>query len=389
MSFIFLILLYLIQITDWHTWFSSLLFQMWLTIISIPNSRGLYLHLIIERQALRYILKPTLWKWLEVQKSNLPRSGLGFECFGPKACYMIWHRVFICSQSIPSFCELLLLSVGSLLTDQRLWASENVHVHIWILLTLHSLHKVGKIKAVFSAVVLLHSLRFGELWYLPMGFMAAQKHPFPVQSSGSTQPDVSPPNPLLPHGCVIFPSCLDSLQTAAPHSPQDQKSFYRRYSRQVFWGKLPTSHCCPWGAHVPPCNTSSPARNRRSWKKARSRWEGQRARGERWSKVCEGDSWERWVCPAPQDRVRDMCAVGYPLTGLTFILGELCSIQGYCSFGLCTSYSWNMGLGKSDTLNSQIQGNYLERRGGRKSTKAFGILHVICTWHSETFKCLN
>lgn len=103
MSLIFLILLYLIQITDSHIWFSSLLFQKGLAIISIPNSKGLYLHLIIEGQALRYVLKPTLWKCLEVQKSNLPRSGLGFECFGPKACYMIWHTMFMCLQSSPNF----------------------------------------------------------------------------------------------------------------------------------------------------------------------------------------------------------------------------------------------------------------------------------------------
>lgn len=95
MSLIFLILLCLIQIPDWHTWFPSLLFQKRLTIFSIPNSKGPYLHLIIEEQALRCVLKPTPWKWLEVQKSNLQRSDLVFECFSPKVCYMIWHNVHV------------------------------------------------------------------------------------------------------------------------------------------------------------------------------------------------------------------------------------------------------------------------------------------------------
>lgn len=112
------------------------------------------------------------------------------------------QRSCVCKTFQTSFGELQLLSAGSLLTDQRLWPSENVSAHTWVLLFLHSLHKIGKIKALFSPTVLLYLLRFEELCHLSTGVVAARRHPFPAQSSGNTQPHMSPPKPcpaIWPH----------------------------------------------------------------------------------------------------------------------------------------------------------------------------------------------
>lgn len=271
MSLIFLILLYLIQLTGSHSWFSSLLFQKGPIITSIPNSKGLYLHLIIEGQILKYVLKTALWKFLEVQKSNLPRSGLGFECFGPKACYMIWQPMFMCLQSFPDFI-LWTPTAFSGIFAQRLWPSENANAHIWVLLILHSLHKIGRIKAVFSAAVVLHLLRFGELCHLSMGFLAAQKRPFPVQNGGSTQPDVSSPKPSSAswpcHLLIVSVQPPDSGSTL-PIGPkillqEVQEMGLLRWTRHE---PLVPAHPRPWGACVPPHNTSSP---RPSWEQEAS-----------------------------------------------------------------------------------------------------------------------
>lgn len=252
----------------------------------------------------------------------------------------------MCSQSFPNFI-LWTPAFSGIFAHSSKTVRENVSAPIWVLLILHFLHKEGKIKAVFSAVVLLHLLRFGELWRLSVGFMAAQKYPFPVQSSGSTQPDVSPPKPLLPRGCVILPSCLDSLQTMAPQPHRTKNPFTEGMGDGSFEvnppraaGSCPPSHMSHHA--TPPAHGT--AGNRRSQPKPGL---GELAEGwdECWNKVSEGGGRESWfVLPL---RVWGTW-VQWVTPGLTFVLGEPCFIQDSAPLAPAYLYSWNMGLGKSE-----------------------------------------
>lgn len=149
-------------------------------------------------------------------------------------------------------------------------------------------------------------------------------------------------------------------------------------------GSCPLS---PMGTRVPPCSTSSPQPcwNRGCQKKpglcelAKGR-EG--SVGARCVKEVAGRDglvlplrlWETCGLPTNGAHLRPWWALLHPRILLPWPPHVL---------------QLEYGLGKSDTPSSQKQGNCLERRGGRKSTKTFDILYVICTWHSETFKCLN
>lgn len=59
----------------------------------------------------------------------------------------------------------------------------------------------------------------------------------------------------------------------------------------------------------------------------------------------------------PRVRETDVCAVSYLVTGLTFVLCKLCSIQGFCFLGPCVSLQLDYGFRKVNAQRSQTEGN--------------------------------
>lgn len=159
----------------------------------------------------------------------------------PSTLHGLTHKICVSKAFQTSYGELQLLSVGSLLIDQRLWPLENASAHIWVLLFLHSLHKIGKIKALFSPLVLRHLLRFEELCHLSVGITAVWRHHVPAQINRNTHPHeptkalsvlmaMSSSHPIVPTASVYssalppcpYLACGESV-CHHPMSPAGQK----------------------------------------------------------------------------------------------------------------------------------------------------------------------
>lgn len=234
------------------------------------------------------------------QKSSVPRSGLVFECFGPKAHYMVWHTMFMYLQSFPNFVWWTPAAFSGIFAHRSKTVTLGECKCSYLGTALPSFlaqnrKNKGSIQPHGSAAL-------DEVWGAVSslcGCRGCSETPLPCPEQRQHPPRCQPTKTL---SCLMAASSFCPIPTASSqqlHAPPGTKNpltggvGYGSAGANSAWAAgpcppspmerlRPTTH-----HHLGMKNQLvAPAGNRRSQQKAKCGWAGWRAAEEGWSKVC-------------------------------------------------------------------------------------------------------